>query len=164
GRLLGSEDDRVDGEAESVVLSHAFWEAQFGGDPQVIGRQLRVGGTPLTIVGVAPRGFHGTTVGVRASVFVPITFRGVGGFGSIPDHENRNYYWTHLFARLPPAVGREEAEAGIALLYRTILNETEAPLLAGADEDQLEAFRTKPLVLDPGARGQSALRVVARHS
>src|SRR5690606_7432759 len=89
GRLLGPQDDRVDGQAESVVLSYAYWHSELGGDPDLVGRRLIVSGAPLTIVGVAPRGFHGTTVGVRASVFVPITFRGLGAFGSVPDHDNR---------------------------------------------------------------------------
>ena len=78
GRLLGTEDDRVDGQAESVVLSYAYWQRELAGASDVLGRKLTVNGAPLTIVGVAPRGFHGTTVGARASVFVPITFRGVG--------------------------------------------------------------------------------------
>src|SRR5690606_13034270 len=63
GRLLGPEDDRVDGLAESVVLSHAYWQSEFEGDPEVLGRTLVVNGVPLTIVGVAPRGFNGTAVG-----------------------------------------------------------------------------------------------------
>src|SRR5690606_6337434 len=119
-----------------------------GGDPDVVGRTLIVSGTPLTVVGIGPRGFHGTTVGVRASVFVPITFRGVGTFGSIPDHDNRKFYWVHLFARLEPVVSPAEAEAGIASLYRSILSETEAPLLTDEDEDDLAAFRAKRLVLE----------------
>src|SRR5690606_20958746 len=60
-----------------------------------------------------------------------------------------------------PGVSLDEASARISPLYRTILNETEAPLLTRADEDELEAFRAKRLVLEPGARGQSALRTVA---
>jgi len=59
GRLLGPQDNRVDGQAESVVLSHAYWQREFRGDSQVVGRRLTVNGTPLTIVGVAPPGFHG---------------------------------------------------------------------------------------------------------
>src|SRR5690606_2964648 len=74
GRLLGPQDDRIDGQAESVVLSHTYWQRELGSDPEVIGRTLIVNGAPLTVVGIAPAGFHGTTVGMPASVFVPITF------------------------------------------------------------------------------------------
>src|SRR6185503_10114200 len=74
GRLLYSNDDRVDGEASSVVLSYAYWQSGFGGNPAVVGRELVVNGKTLTIVGVAPRGFASTTVGSRPQVFLPITF------------------------------------------------------------------------------------------
>ena len=169
GRLLGPEDDRVDGEAESVVLSHAYWQSELGGDPQIIGRRLLVNDQPLTIVGVAPAGFDGTTVGTRASVFVPITMRNAlrGTFGSFPYHDNRLVYWVHLFARLAPGVTREEAAAAIKPLYRAIVSEGEAPRLTGTTEQELEAFRTRPIVLVPGARGQtSSVRVLdpARNS
>lgn len=42
GRLLGPEDNRVDGQAPSVVLSHAYWQREDGGDPDVVGRTLIV--------------------------------------------------------------------------------------------------------------------------
>src|SRR5690606_40188441 len=59
GRLLGPPDDRVDGQAESVVLSYAYWQGAFGCDPGVLGRTLIVIGMLLTVVGDALRGFYG---------------------------------------------------------------------------------------------------------
>jgi predicted permease len=157
GRLLGSEDDRVDGQAESVVLSYAYWQRELASDPNVLGRKLTVNGAPLTIVGVAPRGFHGTTVGARASVFVPITLRGVGTAFSVPNHDNRGFYWVYLFARLPPGMQLETAADAINPPYQAILNEIDAPLITRGEAEAVEEFRRKPLVLEPGARGQSAL-------
>jgi predicted permease len=154
GRLLGPEDDRVDGQAESVVLGHAYWQNELGGDPQTVGRRLIVNGQPLTIVGVAPPGFAGTTVGTRASVFVPITMP--NGWGPVQIYDNRLVYWVHVFARLEPGVTSEEAAAAINPLYRAIVSESEAPLLTGTTEQELEAFRTRPIVLEPGARGQTS--------
>jgi hypothetical protein len=75
GRLLSPEDDRVIGESHVAVLSHASWETRFGRDPTVIDQQLIVNGQTLTIVGVAPRGFDGTTLGIKPQVYVPITMR-----------------------------------------------------------------------------------------
>lgn len=40
-----------------VVLAYGFWKARFGGDRGVVGRPIRLGGTPFTIIGVAPSGF-----------------------------------------------------------------------------------------------------------
>jgi predicted permease len=166
GRLLGSQDDRVDGVAESAVLSYAYWQSEFGGDPDVLGRTLLVNGMPLAIVGVAPRGFHGLAVGTRPSVFVPITMRAGSAGGPIPNHDNRLLYWVHLFARLDPVVTREEAAAALDPLYRAIVNDREASVLTGVAEQNLEAFRTRPLVLTPGARGQTHVRTLdpARNS
>src|SRR5690606_14651962 len=76
GRLLGPGDDGVDGVAESVVLSHSYWQSEFGGAPDVLGRTLLVNDVPLTIVGVTPRGFRGTMLSASiapVTVFVPIT-------------------------------------------------------------------------------------------
>ena len=158
GRLLGTEDDRVDREADAVVLSYAYWRRELAGDADVVGRKLTVNGRPLTIVGVAPRGFHGTTVGVRASVFVPITFSGVDTPTSVPNHDNRAFYWVYLFARLAPGMRPETAASAINQQYRAILSELEAPTVAPRVEaERLDQFRTKLLVLERGARGQSAM-------
>ena len=154
GRLLGPEDNRVDGQAHSVVLSYAYWQRELGAAPDVVGQTLHVNGTPLTIVGVAPRGFRGITLGVRASVFVPMTFPGPAPF-SVPNHDNRNFYWAYIFARLKPGITREEAASAINPLYRSILAERDVPLLTDASAKELQAFRTKSLVLESGARGQS---------
>ena len=105
GRLLRPQDDDVDGQANAVVLSHAYWQSQFAGDTDVVGRSLIVNGKPLTIVGVAPSGFDGTTIGARARVFVPITFRPVDAPTAIPNHDNREMRWLPLFARLEQSVG-----------------------------------------------------------
>ena len=162
GRLLGPQDDRVDGQAESVVLSHAYWHSAFAGDPDVLGRTLLVDGKRLTIVGVAPSGFNGTMAlspifGGVATVFVPITI-GSGATAdpsAIPNHERRDSYWVHLFARLEPGITREQAAAAINPLFGGILSEVEAPLLLDVSGEEREAFRTRNLVLEPGARGQT---------
>ncbi|HWQ00135.1 MAG TPA: ABC transporter permease, partial [Vicinamibacterales bacterium] len=77
GRLFDPRDDRAPGEPRAVVLSHAYWTSRFGGNPGVLGDTLVVNGQPLAIVGVAPRGFEGTTLGMRPQVFVPVTLRQV---------------------------------------------------------------------------------------
>jgi predicted permease len=164
GRLLGPEDDRVDGQAASVVLSHAYWQSEFAGDPDVLGRTLVVNGTPLAIVGVAPPAFHGTAVGTRASVFVPITISlvsGLPGPTALPNHDRRDHYWVHLFARLEPGVSRQGAAAALNPLYRAILSEVEAPLLINADEQRREEFLARTLVLEPAARGQTNSEILS---
>jgi hypothetical protein len=57
GRLFEEEDGEV-GKDKTVVLSHALWQSQFGGDPGAIGKDLRLDGQPYTVVGVMPKGFY----------------------------------------------------------------------------------------------------------
>jgi predicted permease len=166
GRLLGPEDDRVDGQAESVVLSHAYWQSEFGGDPAALGRTLTVNDVSMTVVGVAPREFHGTAVGARPSFFAPITITfpndtGLLGQLLFPNHTRRDLYWTHLLGRLRPGITREAAAAALNPLYGGILSEVEAPLLTGVDERQREAFRSRTLALEPGAHGQTSSEILS---
>jgi len=155
GRLLGPQDDRVEGEADAVVLGHAYWRNSLGADPGVIGRSLVVNGRPLTVVGVAPEGFGGTTQSSRASVFLPISFRWLEQPGSLPNHDNRRHYWVYAFARLKPGIGMEQAAAAMAPVYGGLIREVELPLQSGMSEQGLARFAEKPLLIEPGLRGQS---------
>jgi predicted permease len=162
GRLLDTNDDRVDGEASAVVLSYGYWQSGFAGNPAVVGRELVVNGKPLTIVGVAPRGFTSTTVGSKPEVFLPITFRWRDTPNSFPQHADRKSYWVYSFARLKPGVSLEQATAAINEPYRTITNDVDAPLLSGFSEQMLAEFRAKTLTLEPGGHGQSDVETQAR--
>ena len=76
GRLLSPADDQIIGEHFVAVLSHHFWANRLGSDPGVLNQTIVVNGHSMTIVGVAARGFSGTTLGARPDVFIPITMRG----------------------------------------------------------------------------------------
>jgi putative ABC transport system permease protein len=162
GRLLGADDDAAEGEARAVVLGYEFWQNVLGADASVLGRALVVNGEPLTVVGVAPRGFHGTTIGARPQVYVPITFRWSTAPGSIPEFENRRAYWVYLFARTKPGVTLAVAAAAINGPYRAILSDVEAPLQEGSSEQNLAAFKARQIELTSGARGQSSVPDRAR--
>ena len=56
GRGISSEEDQVGG-PRVVVLSHAFWQQQLGGDPQVLGKAIPLSGQPYTVIGVMPADF-----------------------------------------------------------------------------------------------------------
>jgi predicted permease len=154
GRLLGRDDDRVEGDGRVAVLSHAFWRLRFAGSPDVLREKLTVNGQPLTIVGVAPRGFDGTTIGARPQLFVPISMRAQMMPGAMPLGERRAY-WAYLFGRLKPGVTIDQARAELGTIYRGIINDVEAPLQKGMSDQTLARFKTKPVVLEPGSRGQS---------
>ena len=164
GRLLGPADDRTPGGHPVAVLSHAYWTAQLGADSSVIGREVVVNNRRLTVVGVAPRGFDGTTLGARPRVFVPLSMAAEVDlpFGSRAGFDDRLRHWLFLFARLAPGVSAEQARAALTPRYRAILDEADAPLQRGMSEATLARFRARELVVADGRRGQSLLRGTAR--
>src|SRR3954471_536770 len=161
GRLFDSNDDRLVGEAPVVVLSHGYWTSKFGGDANVLNKTIIINGQSLTIVGVAPRGFEGTTLGTRPEVFVPMTLRGTMQPGFRGWAERQSYSW-YLFGRLRPGVQIEGARASLNAQYHAIINDVEAPLQRGMSDATLAKFRAKPIVVEPGGLGQSSTRSVAR--
>jgi len=155
GRLLAPDDDRAPGESHVVVLGYTYWQTRFGADPAVLGQPLIVNGQTMTIVGVAPKGFDGTTLGVKPKVYAPITMRGFSQLSKAFD--NRRNYWAYLFARLKPGVSIEQARTAMATPYHTIVNDVEVPLQKGMSPQTMARFQAKPIVIEPGSRGQSSV-------
>ena len=158
GRLIAPSDDQAIGEPRAVVLSHAYWQRRFATDPGVLGQPLIINGQSMTIVGVAPAGFDGTTttMGNRPLVFVPITMRRVMQ-PTFDGFENRRNYWAYLFARLKPGVSIEQARAAMNAKYQPIITGVEAPLQQGMSEQTMARFKARSLVIEPGSRGQSSV-------
>jgi putative ABC transport system permease protein len=156
GRLLTPADDERAGENFVAVLSYRYWNSQLGADPSVLNATLVVNGQPLTVVGVAARGFEGTTLGGRPDVFVPISMREVvvPGWKGL---EDRRSYWAYLYGRMRPGASLEQTQAGINAVYSALLNDVEAPLQEGMSARTLERFRAKEVLLSEGYRGQSSI-------
>ena len=157
GRLLNSNDDSIIGEGRVAVLGYDYWQNHLGGDPDILNQSIIVNGRPLTVVGVVPRSFTGTTLGLKPRIFVPITMRDVLQAGS-PTLDNRTSYWTYIFGRLKPGITLEQANVAMDVPYRNIINQVDAPeaeLLLGRNSSIMDRFRARRLILKPGARGQS---------
>ncbi|MBW3535602.1 MAG: ADOP family duplicated permease [Gemmatimonadetes bacterium] len=118
GRFFGGpRADRADAPAEAV-LGHDVWVARFGSDPSVVGRTLRVNGHDLTVVGVVPEGFHGTLLGARPAVYVPLGLHPRLQGGDIDDRTGME--WLHLLGRLAPGATRERAAASLEVAARRL--------------------------------------------
>src|SRR5437660_637376 len=78
--------------------------------------------------------------------------------------DNRRNYFLYVFGRLKPGVSIEQARASLDPQYRAIVNDVEATLQTGMSPQTLARFKTKPILLEPGARGQSAIPNTARPS
>jgi predicted permease len=161
GRLIDSHDDQTIGDAPVVVLSHDYWQTRFGGSPAVLNDTMIVNGVTMTIVGVAPRGFEGTTLGSRPQIFAPISMRGKLQ-PPFKAFDNRRSYWIYLFARLKPGITLEAASAALNTRYHGIVNAVEAPLQAGMSDVTMAKFRAKNATVTPGAQGQSQIHKEAR--
>ena len=162
GRLLGPGDERERGGGDVVVLADEYWRRRFGASPDVLDKRILINGQAMTIVGVAPRGFQGTTIGSRPQSFVPISMRET----IVPRWkglDNRQTYWVYLFARLKPGVSREQAQAALNAQYRPIITEVEAPLQK-MSESRMAEFRARQMQLEPGYRGQSTVPGETRQS
>ena len=121
GRVLLPSDDTGPGGPISGVLSYDFWSSRFGRDPAIAGRAVTINGAPITIVGVARRGFRGTTLTSRSQIYLPITsVRQVlrtGFFASENPLANRGFAWLSVVGRLRDDVTRDQAAHALNILY-----------------------------------------------
>jgi len=156
GRLLTKNDDQGLGQSYVTVLDYDFWESKLGANPNIVNDRIIINGQSMTIVGVAPKGFQGTTLGTTPNVYVPISMRRA----MEPDFdgfEKRRTYWVYLFARLKPGVSIEQGKAAIDAVYKPIINNVEAPLQTGMSPATMQKFRAKEVTVTDGRRGQSTL-------
>jgi predicted permease len=108
GRLLQPADDRLGAEPVAVV-SHSFWRALLGGDPQAVGRSLRLNGASFTLVGVAPSGFQGQ--GHPTPLYVPVSqAERVTGQTHF---EKRESGWLTLLGHRAPGLSLAQAQAAL---------------------------------------------------
>ena len=122
GRFFHSADERGPGSAPYIVLSYAYWHAQFHDDPTIVGHIVRVNRHPFTIIGVAPRGFRGTLVFVSPNFFVPLVEKQiVEGFDDLNDRGSRNLLdvFGHLKPGVTPAAAAADLDSVGAWLEKT---------------------------------------------
>ncbi len=104
GRVFASSADE---DHSSVVLSHGLWQSQFGGDRAVVGRTIRLNGSPYTVIGVMPRGFYFPTRQVQ--MWTALRFRQ-------QDLANRTNTYIEAVARLERGITFEQARAELESL------------------------------------------------
>ena len=112
GRFFAPEEDTQPGAAPFAVLAYDTWQARFGGRASIVGSTLTINGLPYTILGVAPRGFHGTEVFYRPEIWVPMSMQAQIELGStwLERRETQNVM---VVARLRPHLTLQQSEAAI---------------------------------------------------
>jgi predicted permease len=127
GRLLDARDDGKDA-AGVAVLTHRFWSTTLNSDPSVIGKSIRLGNRPATIVGV-----------LEPSVPYPADTEIVSNIVTSPHHlsatmvTQRNHRMTELFGRLAPGVTLEAARAELASVHAAMVRAHPEAYSATAD-------------------------------
>ncbi|MEQ9398026.1 MAG: ADOP family duplicated permease [Longimicrobiales bacterium] len=114
GRDFGPEIDRDPGRHAVTILSHRTWQERYGGDPDVVGRVIRVNRAPHTVVGVASETYRGHEFGMQPALYLPITSY-PPGLGD-PDRffGSRGTLWVgSALARARPGVGPDEVNASL---------------------------------------------------
>jgi predicted permease len=160
GRVFNEDDDRVPGGHPVVVLSHGYWQSRFGEDVSMLNQTMIVNGFPLTIVGVAQKGFISEMPGSARDVFVPISMKKemTPDWDALKDRQN---YWVTMFGRLKPGTTFQQADTSINATYRPQL-EQDIALLKGSNDDFIKRFRAKKVVVRPGDYGRGQLRDQSR--
>jgi predicted permease len=154
GRLFTDADDQVLGGHPVAVISYAWWANRFSHDPGVLGKTIEISGKLYTIIGVAPRGFSGTTVGDPADMWVPL--RMMDAIAQGPHKLNDRFYEAlDIFARLKPGVSLAAANANVNAGFKGLLHE-----YAGAQpsSEHLADIQKVHIELHRAANGKSLLR------
>ena len=111
GRTLLPSDDVSRGGHPVVMLDYRYWQSAFGGDPDVVGREMRLGGRTYTVVGVGPPDYAGTLRGLTPTFYAPFMMVDeLVGFGVL---EARGNHAMFVRARLRPGVALPEAETAV---------------------------------------------------
>jgi putative ABC transport system permease protein len=154
GRVITAADDRRGCSSPAAVISHAFWQREFGGDPSAVGRTLRLDGQPFEIVGVTPPSFFGVEVGRSYDVAIPLCAEPIiRGAGS--GYDKRDVWWLAAIGRLKPDWSIEKASAQLAAVSAGIFQETVSPRYNVEDTKNYLAFRLTAL---PAGTGVSNVR------
>jgi predicted permease len=156
GRVFTPADDTTPGGHPVAVLSYGYWQRRFGGDPSILNQTLTVNGHPMTIVGVAAKGFAGVQREISSDVVVPMMMK-AQMTSTWDDLDNRRSRWVTIIGRLKPGVGLKQAETQLNVIYRQA-NELEAQNLTGTSASTRQRFVSKHLDVLPAGRGLSDLR------
>jgi putative ABC transport system permease protein len=143
GRLFTADEDRPGNHV--IIISHATWLAQFGGDPAAVGRTVRIDGEPTTIVGVMPAAFSSLFLWGPGDAFRPLaltdaekldrtnrTLRIIGRSHSDLSLGQLNSRLSTLVRRLAQNRARENSEDGLraVTLQSTTMNATSIQIIS----------------------------------
>src|SRR6185369_16112201 len=130
GALMGRAFVEEEGKTQTpvVILSEHLWRTRFASDASIVGRQSSLNGFGFTVVGVMPKNFTGTEVGLNRELWLPLSMFGLlnpPASARVADpgsnrFENRDSHWLAVFALLKPDVSRESAGSELTAIARRV--------------------------------------------
>jgi predicted permease len=154
GRVLNSQDDVRGCGSPGVVISHGFWQREFGGATDVVGRKLTLADHSLEIVGVTPANFYGLEVGKSFDFALPICAQAaLRGKNSWLD--SGTTWWLMITGRLKSGESIAQANASLQSMSPALF---QSSLPANYPEVSVKDYLNSKLQAQPAAAGYSLLR------
>ena len=124
GRGFREDEDQVPGRDAVVVLGPGFWKHEFGSDPSVLGRTVRLNGTQFTVIGVAPETFPGMDIFAHPDFYMPLAMARVFSTDRQKSFfEDRDDRELNVTARLKPGATLQQAQDELAVLAKNFEGE-----------------------------------------
>ena len=121
GRVLHPEDDVKRGGHPLAVITYSCWQSRFGGDPDIAGKKVKIGGLEYTIVGVTPKAFIGTELIYTPEIFVPVAMaEQIEQSKWLDDRDDSNGL---VIGRLKPGISLKSAGAAINSIATELAHE-----------------------------------------
>ena len=122
GRFILPSEEETPGTSPVLVLSYPYWKTRFGGDPEIVGKQVSVDGHPVTVVGVAPEEFYGLFPLANIQGYLPLGMATIAGNPS-DFMTNRGFRNAFIFGRLSPGVSLKQAQASLDVVAKRLARE-----------------------------------------
>jgi macrolide transport system ATP-binding/permease protein len=152
GRLLEDRDDRA-GVPLTAVMSYETWKTRFNGDASVLGSTFRVNTKPVTVVGIAPKGFYGDRLlPSPPEYYLPI--ESMPEIANVTYVHNSNMQWLYLIGRARPGVSLGVLQQKV----NTVLRQQLGASPRYSSREGQERIKTLHVVLTPGGAGIQAMQ------
>jgi predicted permease len=131
GRGLTDADDNMAAPAPVAVLSYYSWRTRYGGDRQILGREIRLDEVPFTVIGVTAEEFTSTNPSPQPGAWVPLSSLLLvrPNDADVKAFFNSDYCCSAVEGRMAPGVSRSQAQAELSALstqFRANLSKTES--------------------------------------
>jgi MacB-like periplasmic core domain len=124
GRFFNASEDVKPGASPYAVLSYSAWRSRFGADPGIIGKTIRLNRLAYTVLGVAPRSFHGTELWYWPDVWVRMMMEPqIENYPNNGWFDNRNTWDTWVIGRLKSGTSKEQALANLSAIAAELARE-----------------------------------------